>query len=84
MKKLSSVVLSMCLIVGPGSVFAADTMGKDSMSKDPTAQGSMSTGATKSEMKKGEMKKHHTKKHEKTHKSGMSNGSMGKEGSMPK
>lgn len=48
MKKLTTVVLSLCLAVGAGSVFAADTMSHDSMSKD-----SMSKDA----MKKDGMKK---------------------------
>jgi pentapeptide MXKDX repeat protein len=38
MKKLTTVVLSMCLAVGAASVFAADTMSNDSMSKDAMSQ----------------------------------------------
>jgi pentapeptide MXKDX repeat protein len=53
MKKLTTVVLSMCLAVGAASMFAADTMSNDSMSKDSMSKDAMS----KDTMKKDAMTK---------------------------
>ncbi|AFY19123.1 hypothetical protein PputUW4_01918 [Pseudomonas sp. UW4] len=65
MKKLTTVVLSMCLAVGAASVFAADTMSNDSMSKDS--------------MSKDAMKKDAMKKTDSMSKDAMSKGSMSKD-----
>jgi len=70
MKKLTTVVLSMCLAVGAASVFAADTMSNDSMSKDSMSKDAMS----KDSMKKDAMSKDAMKK------DAMSKDSMSKDG----
>ena len=58
MKKLTTVVLSMCLAVGAASVFAADTMSNDSMSKDAMSKDAMKRDTTsKDAMSKDAMKK---------------------------